>query len=48
MSVTIDIHQDFFWRETNDSAYPVAGIAPPALIGASNGSPPRLASHLLC
>ena len=33
MSVTIDVHHhilpDFFWRETNDSAHPVGGIAPP-------------------
>ena len=33
MSVTIDVHHhilpDFFWRETNDRAHPVGGIAPP-------------------
>jgi 6-methylsalicylate decarboxylase len=33
MPVTIDVHHhilpDFFWRETNDSAHPVGGIAPP-------------------
>src|ERR1700730_13025207 len=33
MSVTIDVHHhilpDFFWRENNDSAHPVGGIAPP-------------------
>jgi len=34
MSVVIDVHHhilpDFFWRETNDNAHPVGGIAPPA------------------
>src|ERR1700681_2195020 len=34
MSVAIDVHHhilpDFFWTETNDSAHPVGGIAPPA------------------
>lgn len=34
MSFTIDVHHhilpDFFWRETNDSAHPVGGIAPAA------------------
>jgi hypothetical protein len=33
MSFTIDVHHhflpDFFWRETNDGAHPVGGIAPP-------------------
>ena len=33
MSFTIDVHHhilpDFFWRETNDGANPVGGIAPP-------------------
>src|ERR1700692_3531733 len=33
MPVTIDVHHhilpDFFWAETNDSAHPVGGIAPP-------------------
>jgi predicted TIM-barrel fold metal-dependent hydrolase len=33
ISVTIDVHHhilpDCFWRETNDSAHPVGGIAPP-------------------
>jgi aminocarboxymuconate-semialdehyde decarboxylase len=34
MPITIDVHHhivpDFFWRETNDDAHPVGGIAPPA------------------
>jgi 6-methylsalicylate decarboxylase len=34
MPVAIDVHHhivpDFFGRETNDSAQPVGGIAPPA------------------
>jgi 6-methylsalicylate decarboxylase len=34
MLLTIDVHHhilpDFFWRETNDDAHPVGGIAPPA------------------
>jgi hypothetical protein len=34
MPITIDVHHhillDFFWRETNDNAHPVGGIAPPA------------------
>jgi len=33
MARTIDVHQhflpDFFWRETNEGANPVGGIAPP-------------------
>jgi len=33
MPITIDVHHhilpDFFWAETNDSAHPVGGIAPP-------------------
>jgi 6-methylsalicylate decarboxylase len=33
MSFTVDVHHhilpDFFWRETNDGAHPVGGIAPP-------------------
>jgi len=33
MSFIIDVHHhilpDFFWRETNDGAHPVGGIAPP-------------------
>jgi aminocarboxymuconate-semialdehyde decarboxylase len=33
MALTIDVHQhflpDFFWRETNEGAHPVGGIAPP-------------------
>ncbi len=33
MARTIDVHQhllpDFFWRETNEGASPVGGIAPP-------------------
>ena len=34
MLLIIDVHHhilpDFFWRETDDDAHPVGGIAPPA------------------
>jgi hypothetical protein len=36
MPIAIDVHHhilpDFFWRETNDDAHPVGGIAPPACL----------------